>query len=195
MVYKELSLIWLLVQRFNSEAPPPVTSNRTQCYRLEVKRRKEEREGERDLAMGKLHGAAGVFFALSWFLFADGLIFARDDGVPYVFLMWLPGILCMVSLVLILLVNPDKIAGSGDDYFSTGFSDAEEQKAKILFFLASFVAVSGISIAIWKMSDTYNTAGATYPGVALLLQCVSMIIAMALLFKAGKGPSDAFGFS
>jgi hypothetical protein len=146
--------------------------------------------------MGALHGASGVFFAISWFLFADGLIFARDDNKPFEFMMWLPGILCVVSLVLMLMVNPDHIAGSpSDDFMSSGFDDSEAQKAKILFFISSVLSLAGVSIAIWKMSDTYNTAGATWPGVALLMQCVSMMASAGLLFRAGKKSSDEFGFS
>ena len=146
--------------------------------------------------MGALHGAAGVFFAMSWFLFADGFIFARDDGKPFEFMMWLPGILTLVALFMMLLVNPEHISGSpGDDFFSSGFDDASAQKAKIIFFLSNVFSLAGISIAIWKMSDTYNTSGATWPGVALMLQCVSMMVAMGLLFWAGKKPSDEFGFS
>lgn len=145
--------------------------------------------------MGTLHGVAGVFFAMSWFVFADGLISARQDGKPYEFMMWLPGLLSVLSLFLILMVNPDQVMGSpSDDFMGTGFDNGDEQRAKVLFFVAAVFALAGVSVSIWKMSDTYNKSEATWPGVALLMQCVAMMASSGFLFKAGAKSSDQTGF-
>ena len=143
----------------------------------------------RPQVMGLLHGFSGATFAMSWFLFADGATFAAEAQKKFVFVMWLPGLLCCVMIVLMGLVNVKALQESNDDdaaMFGGGgpTDDGDGIRARVFFFIAATFGLAGMSIAIWKMADTYNTSSDSWPGVALLLQTLCMMVSSGLLVAA-----------
>lgn len=134
---------------------------------------------------------AGAAFSCAWFAFFDGLTIASRDGLPYEFQMWLPGILCLMATVVFMFADPKDIQGEED--FMGGMTDETKQnRAKIIFFMASVLCLAGLSVAIWKLSDTYPNAGTSWPGVALLLQSLLMLIMNGLIL-AGRAQSNDDG--
>lgn len=134
--------------------------------------------------MGLWHVAAGGIFAIGWFVFFDGLALARMHGIePYKFVQWLPGILCLLAMFMFAFVDAKAIQGGNDDDMFGSTDSSSVYKAKVIFFLAAFVALGALSIAVWQMSSTY-TGSDTWPGVALALQCVALITCTGFLFVA-----------
>jgi hypothetical protein len=141
--------------------------------------------------------AAGATFAVAWFIFFDGLTIAGRDSNPYNFTMFLPGVLCVLSAVIFIFVDPKSIAGDDDDGLMGGIGDeSEKNKNKITFFLASFFSLAGMGIAVWKMVTNYKEPGQSWPGVALLLQVVAFIAVNILVFvgRLRNSQSDEIGF-
>lgn len=132
--------------------------------------------------MGGFHAASGAFFAIAWFLFGDGAYSAGlMAGTSYKFVEWLPGLLCIVAMVLFAFVDTEQLQQSGNGIYG-GFSTPEDQmRQKILFFFASIVALAGVTVAIWMLAQNYNTSDKSWPGVALLLQSFALIASAGLL--------------
>ncbi len=147
-----------------------------------------------------LHALAGSCFSLSWFLFADGLAKANeitDASKHFTFVMWLPGLLCMIMIALMALVDISALQGASDDsnMMMGGYTDeSTNQKARVLFFVAATFGLAGMSVAIWKMADTYNSSDDSWPGVALLLQVIVMMATCAFLVGARTKKTSDDGF-
>jgi hypothetical protein len=140
--------------------------------------------------MGLLHISSGAAFALSWFLFIDGAIFAHRGGpaFEYQFVEWLPGVLNLVAMVLCGFVNIDAFKeGGGESAMMMGGGGDDEKRnvaARSVFFMAVCVSLAGLSIAVWMLSTRYSGAGGAWPGIALLLQCCGMMSSGGLLMAA-----------
>src|SRR4051812_8909341 len=100
--------------------------------------------------MGVSHAVSGAIFAIAWFIFFDGFVTAKDTGeAKYQFVMWLPGLLGLLSMFVIMFVDAAALRDEGGGVFDSG--DAPRHKS--LFFFGTLLALAGLSIAIWKMSD------------------------------------------
>lgn len=140
---------------------------------------------------GPLYVAAGALFSIAWFFFFDGLTFASRYDLPYTFPMWLPGILCLVGTIVFLFADPKDVQGEED--FLGGMTDESKQnRAKVTFFLGAVFCLAGLSVGIWKITDTYNNSGTSWPGIALLLQCLSLIGVNGLAIAARAQRSDDY---
>ena len=74
------------------------------------------------------------------------------------------------------------------------FEQEDSKKAKVIFFFASFLGLAGLSVAIWKLADTYNDSSNTWPGMALLIQCICLMTSAANLFYAqAQRKEDSLG--
>lgn len=129
--------------------------------------------------MGVLHAAAGALFAIAWFVFADGAWWSKNrTSTTFEFVECLPGILCVVALLMMLAVNMDAIQGGGDgDMFGGGGSVMPEDtmRHKVLFFFGALVFLSGLTVAVWLQAAKYKNSDNWWPGLALLLQCLAMM--------------------
>lgn len=133
---------------------------------------------------GPLYTAAGVCFSAAWFLFFDGFTFASRYDLPYEFPMWLPGVFCLVATLVFFFADPKALQEEED--FMGGMGDSDQQnKAKMIFFTGSVLCLGGMSVAIWKLTDTYKNSGTSWPGVALLLQTFAMMTMNGLII-AGR---------
>lgn len=138
---------------------------------------------------GGFYISAGAFFAIAWFVFFDGLTFASRYSLPYTFPMWLPGIFGVLATIVFLFANPRDIQGE-DDWGMGGVADEDSQnRAKLIFFLGAVLCLAGLSVAIWKLTDTYPNSGTSWPGVALLLQSLALMT-MNGLITAGRAQKD-----
>jgi hypothetical protein len=129
--------------------------------------------------MGVFHAAAGALFTIGWFIFADGAAEAnKTEKDKYEFVECLPGILCMVAMVMMLVVSIESISdnGGGDgDMFGGGggATDADAvMRHKVLFFFAAMVFLSGLTVAVWLQAAKYKGSDNWWPGVALTLQAL-----------------------
>ncbi|KAH9600298.1 Uncharacterized protein family UPF0220 [Trypanosoma melophagium] len=126
-----------------------------------------------------IHFSAGILFSLSCFIFLDGYITAREMGVPYNFLMWLPSIMIFSGMFLLSFVDAKVIAGG--DY---SFEDGNTQRAKVFFFIAVLLMLGGLAIAFWKAIDPYSKVNNSWPGVSLVIQGVLLMVCSGVFFYA-----------
>lgn len=139
-----------------------------------------------------LFGLAGASCAIAWFVFFDGLTFAERDGLPYNFVMWLPGIFSLLATFVFMFADPRDL--SSDDSADMmmmgggggGSSDEKANKARIIFFLGACLSLAALSVAIWKITDTYSSSSESWPGVALILQSLALALMNGLIL-GGRG--------
>jgi O-antigen/teichoic acid export membrane protein len=148
--------------------------------------------------MAVLHAAAGAFFSIGWFIFADGAWFAANrNNTKFEFVECLPGIFSMLAMILLLFVNLKAIqGGSGDDMFGGGgYSPEDTMRHKILFFFAAIVFLAGFTVAIWLQAAKYKSGDNYWPGLALLLQVVCFVASSCCIGgNSLKKPQDDGGF-
>lgn len=123
---------------------------------------------------------AGALFAIAFFILADGCVSAKRSTMSYNFLMWLPAIIGLSGSFVLLFIRPRSLL-SPDEYEEYDDSIA---RTKILFFLASLLFFASICVAIWKMIDPYSNSGADWPGVAILLNALLLVLMNIVLFFA-----------
>ena len=136
--------------------------------------------------MGLWHVGSGAVFAIGWFIFFDGLAIAKKPSHdhPYQFVAWLPGILSCLAMFMFSFIDAKALRGDDDmDMFGGGGDQSAEFRSKIIFFFASFIGLAGISVGVWQLSAEY-TGKDTWPGIALVLQCVAILTSCGLLFMA-----------
>lgn len=144
--------------------------------------------------MGGLHAASGACFAIAWFIFADGAFSAgQGSGKQYKFVEWLPGLLCVVALILFTFVDVSQFQQSGGGLMGGMATPEEQMRAKMMFFFAAIVGLAGVTVAIWMWAQNYNDSSMSWPGAALLLQCVMLLSSAGLLVGTKvKQSSDGF---
>ncbi|ORC87064.1 uncharacterized protein TM35_000242140 [Trypanosoma theileri] len=126
-----------------------------------------------------LHFAAGAIFSLSCFAFVDGCITAKQIGVPFNFLMWLPSIMIFCGMFVLSFVDAKVIADV--DY---SFEDSNTQRAKIFFFIAALLMLGGLAVALWKAIEPYSQVNNSWPGVSLVIQGVLLMVCSGIFFYA-----------
>lgn len=135
------------------------------------------------------HGIAGAFFSVAWFFFFDGMTLAKEitpGDYSYKFVMWLPGILGVLAMIMMTFVDARMLMNQDQEdlgpLFGGGGGDSEnaEQRSKITFFFAATIALAGVSISVWQMSDTYKKE--PWPGLALLFQTLCLIMSSGVIF-------------
>lgn len=140
---------------------------------------------------GPFYVGAGALFSVAWFIFFDGMTFASRYDLPYEFAMWLPGILGVLAMVVFLFADPKDIQGE-EDFMGGMVDEAKQNRAKIIFFLGAVFCLAGLSVGIWKITDTYNNSGTSWPGVALLLQTISLIGVNGLMIAGRAQKEDGY---
>jgi len=144
--------------------------------------------------MGALHAASGACFAIAWFIFADGAYSAGQSAeTQYKFVEWLPGLLCIVAIILFTFVDVTQFQQGGGGLMGGMATPEEQMRAKMLFFFAAIVGLAGVTVAIWMWAQNYNDSSKSWPGAALLLQCVMLLTSGGLLVGTKmQKPSDGF---
>eukprot|EP01062_Namystynia_karyoxenos_P041638 TRINITY_DN3035_c0_g2_i1.p2 TRINITY_DN3035_c0_g2~~TRINITY_DN3035_c0_g2_i1.p2 ORF type:complete len:173 (+),score=62.17 TRINITY_DN3035_c0_g2_i1:69-587(+) len=153
---------------------------------------------------------SGLLFAASWLFFIDGYVISRQQNNSYTFKHWTPGLIGTIAFVMINMVNPDMLKGSGS------FLDEQDiVRAKAWFFFSVLIGFTALVLAIWMMIElmgeslfpdgrnaTHGPNGTLiyapaeeekceYCGVALLLEAFVMLISSFLFFAArGTRKSD-----
>jgi hypothetical protein len=146
--------------------------------------------------MAIMHGVAGACFTLGWFVFADGAWFAnRNTSTKYEFVECLPGIFCLLAMIMLMFVNHTAIQGPSDDGFGFGGGESAPEdvmRHKILFFISTLVFLAGLTVAIWMQAAKYKHSDNWWPGLALILQCVALMASSFCLgaAKMTKPPED-----
>ncbi|KEG10513.1 hypothetical protein DQ04_03631100 [Trypanosoma grayi] len=124
-----------------------------------------------------LYLGAGALLSLSWFTFADGLLMAKQIGVPYNFLMWLPSIMILCGMFVLRFVDA-KVIAEADALMEDGNAPRE----KTFFFVGALLIVGGFAVALWKAIDPYAETSSSWPGVSLVIQSVLLALCSGLLF-------------
>ncbi|KAK7198178.1 hypothetical protein NESM_000774500 [Novymonas esmeraldas] len=123
---------------------------------------------------------AGVLFGSAMLVFADGAVMASTAQLPYNFLMWLPTLVALLGSFVLLLVKPAHILNADSD----ADDDDGVKKEKSLFFLATLLLFASICLSVWKTVDPYGNEGVAWPGVALLVHTLLLLLMNCTLFFA-----------
>lgn len=121
---------------------------------------------------------AGVLFAASVFIYIDGGVVAWRMDLPYSYFMYLPQLLCCLGGILLQLVDLTALSGESSSFGE----DTDEIRSKVFFFISSVSFFAAVAVAIWKLVDPYSRSGDWWPGVAILVQVVLLIVTFVTLF-------------
>ncbi|GET90135.1 hypothetical protein, conserved [Leishmania tarentolae] len=124
--------------------------------------------------------ASGAVFGCALLVFMDGAVTASKAKLPYNFLMWLPTLIALLGTFALLLVNPVHILGIDNDMDD----DDSIKKTKSIFFLGALLLFTSICLSIWKTVDPYGNKGLVWPGVALLVHSLLLMLMNCSLFIA-----------
>ncbi|EAN79838.1 Uncharacterized protein family (UPF0220), putative [Trypanosoma equiperdum] len=130
---------------------------------------------------------AGALFSASLFVFADGLIVATQNALPYNFLMWLPSLLMFCGMFVLCYVDAGAISNRYDL-----MGDGDSSRDRVFFFASVLFMVSGFAVSLWKAIDPYTNAGVPWPGASLVIQSALLIASFALLFWQKTQDSNSF---
>ncbi|CAJ1028962.1 Uncharacterised protein family (UPF0220), putative [Leishmania lindenbergi] len=125
--------------------------------------------------------ASGAIFMSALLVFVDGAVMASRVEIPYSFLMWLPTLCALLGSFVLLLVKPMYIVGTDTDMDD---DDNVIKKDKSMFFLGAFLLFTSIFLSVWKAVDPYGNKGVAWPGVALLVHSVLLLLMNCALFIA-----------
>lgn len=133
--------------------------------------------------------AAGMAFAVALFLIIDGFVFARRALSPYNFFMWLPTLMSLCAMFTFLFVRPEHMlrANSQD-------RDAEDEydeiRIKSMIFVGTALFFGALAISVWKLTTPYIDVEAPWPGVALILHVLVLMIGNGFLMASRAGHTD-----
>ncbi|KAL6077661.1 hypothetical protein QOT17_002129 [Balamuthia mandrillaris] len=125
---------------------------------------------------------AGILFAIGWALWLDAaLISNRLEGYhapPWWF--YLPGPFATVILLLMNMVSLNDLRPS------SLLSSEVSGRVKVWLFFVAFLVFGCLTMALWMSIDEYKgyTDKSVWPGVALVLQSVIILISSLLLMVA-----------
>ncbi|KAI8803461.1 hypothetical protein BJ742DRAFT_908478, partial [Cladochytrium replicatum] len=127
---------------------------------------------------------SGGLFALGWWFFIDGVLFAQSRNAPQPirFEDYVPGILSTLSLVIVNLIDKDTL--NADDFSFSG--DNVACKARAFAFVGVSMAIGAIGGALAILSLKYivpgNTGDAFYFGIAITVQNLSIFLGSMILW-------------
>lgn len=143
---------------------------------------------------------AGLLFAVGWWIFIDGAVYAstRDSPpvkAPLAVEDFVPGILSTFALIIVNLINKETL--SADDFSFSGTNVAG--KARACAFVGVTMALSALIGALTILSIKYVVPGLSgddlYFGVTIAIQNFFIFISsMILWFGRNHGSSDVYGF-
>lgn len=124
--------------------------------------------------------ASGMVFCAALLVFADGAVAASQAAQPYNFLMWLPMLVGLLGSFVLLFVKPARVLSADPDM------DDEDaiKKDKGVFFVGTLLLFTSICIAVWKMVDPYGNKGDAWPGAALIVHSLLLLLMNSTLFIA-----------
>ncbi|TPX30709.1 hypothetical protein SmJEL517_g05792 [Synchytrium microbalum] len=136
---------------------------------------------------------SGALFALGWWIFIDGLAFCstRDPAlpVPIAFEDWVPGILSTIALIVVNLIDKEKL--NADDFSYSGSNVA--CKARLFAFVGVTMALGSLGGALAIMSLKYAMPGYSgndfYFGLTVVLQNFLIFFGSMLLWF-GRNSSE-----
>ncbi|KZS96435.1 UPF0220-domain-containing protein [Sistotremastrum niveocremeum HHB9708] len=146
---------------------------------------------------------SGALFAIANWVFLDAAIYSAHaqpppdapyDTVPVhvTFLDWLPGIISMIGLLVVNLIDKDRLTGEGA-FGGSGDSRAVWRARVILFLgfammaggLAGSVCVLVLKYIIQEYPEQYN-----FYGIAAVVQNVSLMLSAVVLWLAQNASED-----
>ncbi|AYU80379.1 Uncharacterised protein family (UPF0220) [Leishmania donovani] len=125
--------------------------------------------------------ASGGVFGCALLVFMDGAVMASKAKLPYNFLMWLPTLVALLGTFVLSLVKPVYILGTDSDLDD---DDDGIKKAKSMFFVGALLLFTSICLSIWKTVDPYGNKGVAWPGAALLVHSLLLMLMNYALFIA-----------
>jgi hypothetical protein len=132
--------------------------------------------------------ASGGLLGIASLILADGAVMASRVRLPYNFLMWLPMLTAVMGTFALLFVDPAYVLSSDCDV------DDEDtvKKQKGVFFVGTLLLFASICLAVWKAVDPYGNSGAAWPGAALPIGSLIILLMNAAFFIARARRSDEF---
>ncbi|KAJ3145368.1 hypothetical protein HDU89_007122 [Geranomyces variabilis] len=133
---------------------------------------------------------AGVLFAIGWWVFIDGAVYATSRTeppvpVPVAFVDWVPGILSTVALIIVNLIDREMLSAESD---IGGGSVAT--KAQGCAFLGVSMALGSLGGAFAVMILKYTLHGRTAGDEAYFGFCISgqnaLIFASSMILWFGR---------
>ncbi|KAI8618562.1 hypothetical protein BC830DRAFT_1079145 [Chytriomyces sp. MP71] len=169
-----------LLVNTNSSAPPPSTSV----------------DSSHLPAISPLPHRPAPQFAVGWWLFIDGVVYAttrNNDDLPAVrFEDWLPGILSTLSLIIVNLIDKDSL--NADDFSYSGTNVACKARACAFVGITMAMGALGGSFAILALK--YLMPGLSgediYFGVMVSLQNVLIFIGSMTLWFGRNSNQDGY---
>jgi len=132
---------------------------------------------------------SGILFGIAWWLLGDAAGYASytDDPQQVSGVFVLPGIGASIALLLLNVFSWGDLQGNSLD------GEANSRKAKcclfssVIFMFASLVGAMWILIGIYSKKD--HIANSTWPGVAIVLQTL-LIILSAIALRFGRAQDN-----
>ncbi|KPA85221.1 hypothetical protein ABB37_01579 [Leptomonas pyrrhocoris] len=128
--------------------------------------------------------ASGALMGTALLVLADGAVMASRASLPYNFLMWLPFLTALMGTFVLLFVNPAHILNPDSDV------DDEDavKKGKSMFFVGTLLLFASICLSVWKAVDPYGNSKTTWPGAALPIVSLIVLLMNVTLFSARTHP-------
>eukprot|EP00755_Sulcionema_specki_P021865 Sspe_Gene.75131::Locus_46948_Transcript_1_1_Confidence_1.000_Length_638::g.75131::m.75131 len=148
----------------------------------------EESKVSRPLVLSLL---SGVLFGAAWLFFVDGYVIGRQDGNEYEGREWAPGLVGFVAFFMTNLITPQHLqTGSGLD-----LEENQVNMNKAWFFFSVLVSFTSVILSIWMMIENFSGGSGKkgYPGIALLLQTLLLMMSSAVFFWARGQKKDDWG--
>ncbi|KAJ1918639.1 Vacuolar protein sorting-associated protein 68 [Tieghemiomyces parasiticus] len=138
---------------------------------------------------------AGALFAVGWWFFVDGLVFAGHHpdfparvGVED----YLPGIFCTVGM---LITNSIDLSLLRDDHFGySGNSGGLAGRAKFTLFIGIALIAGGLAGSVASLCIKYIASGVAnefiYTGVAVIVQTVLITLSSIVLWLVHNSEAE-----
>ncbi|KAJ3074952.1 hypothetical protein HDU98_009727 [Podochytrium sp. JEL0797] len=142
---------------------------------------------------------SGFLFAMAWWLFIDGLVFAsthNSDEMPAAkFEDWVPGILSTLSLIIVNLIDKDSLGA--DDFSYSGDNVACKARACAFIGITMAMGALGGSFAILALKYLIPGLGGEdiYLGVMIALQNILIFVGSMTLWFGRNSGQDGYGES
>jgi len=128
---------------------------------------------------------AGCLFTAAWLIWIDGAVsgnkFSDWKEPPWYF--YLPGFISTAVLVMMNMVSLNDLHP-----FSLMFSEDISHRVRAWLFVAFAIGFGALGASIWMCVDAYENQSdlKAWPGVALVLQNVIILLSSVLLLFARK---------
>ncbi|KPI87873.1 hypothetical protein ABL78_3030 [Leptomonas seymouri] len=124
--------------------------------------------------------SSGALMGTALLILADGAVMASRVNLPYQFLMWLPTLTALMGTFVLFFVNPAHILNPNSD------EDDEDaiKNGKSMFFLGTLLLFASICLSVWKAIDPYGNHKASWPGAALPIASLIILLMNVAMFSA-----------